>query len=270
VLGHANLLWSADWPGAARRALADAIARLVPFPGQTARTGGTLEEPTVLFLQGAAGDSSARFVRRSQSFAEVDRLGGLFAGQALTALLSAPDNQTTGPVVVRRKTVRVATRARPPLDVVTQQVTQTRSEWDAVRGSQADGSAGERIARTRHEGALAALRMAETGLPPTVELPLTVVAIGNLAWVHVPVELFASLGLRIRAQSPFAHTRLVGYTDGYFGYAPDACAYEGGTYEAGASMFDAQGSELLCQSAVRLVHETAGRALQTGPGRDRT
>src|SRR5665648_120711 len=36
VLGHDNVLWSADWPGAARRALADALARLVPFPGQAA------------------------------------------------------------------------------------------------------------------------------------------------------------------------------------------------------------------------------------------
>ena len=270
VLGHDNVLWSADWPGAARRTLADALARLVPFPGQAAGKVGTLEEPVVLFLQGAAGDSSARFVRRGQSFAEVDRLGGLFAGQALTALLGAQDNPTTGPVVVCRRTVTVPTRAPTPLNVVAERVDQTRAEWDAVQRSQANGSAGERIARTRHEGALAALRMAETGLPPTLDLPLTVVAIGKQAWVHVPVELFASLGLRIRAESPFAHTRVVGYTDGYFGYAPDASAYEGGAYEAGVSMFDAGGSEFLCQSAIGLVHETARRASGAGSGRDAT
>jgi hypothetical protein len=263
VLGHGNLLWSADWPGAARRALAGALAGLAPFPGGTADEDGAADDaaaaPVVLFLQGAAGDSSARFVRRGQTFDEADRLGGLYAAQALTALLDAGDATLDGPVTVARTTVTLPTKGSVSLPVAVAQEAQAWAEWEAVRRTEAEGSPPERLARTRHEGAFAALRMAEQGLPPTLELPLTVVAIGRHAWVHVPVELFASLALRIRADSPFAGTRVVGYTDGYFGYVADAAAHRDGVYEAGVSLVDAGASEQLCDAAIALLQDTAER-----------
>jgi hypothetical protein len=138
-----------------------------------------------------------------------------------------------------------------------------RAAWEAVCREHPAGSPEERIARTRHEGALATLRRAETGLPPSVELPLAVVAVGSSAWVHLPVELFAGLGLRLRDGSPFAATRVVGYTDGYFGYVPDAAAYVDGVYEAGVSLFDAEGGELLCAAALTLLEEAAAAAAAT-------
>ncbi len=52
--GPENLLWSADWPGAARAALAPAV---------------------VGYLQGAAGDVSPRFTRQGRGAAEITRLG---------------------------------------------------------------------------------------------------------------------------------------------------------------------------------------------------
>ncbi len=254
VLGHENLLWSADWPGAARRSLAGALAPLAPFDDGAHEPGPS---PVVLFLQGAAGDSSARFVRRSQTFAEADRLGGLYAAQVQRALLDG-SSAVEGPVRVRRSTVTLPTRSSGPLPVAEERESAARAEWEAVRRTSTEGSPEERIARTRHEGALASLRMARLGLPPSMELPLTVVAVGEHAWVHLPVELFASFGLRIRAASPFATTRIVGYTDGYFGYVPDVAAREAGAYEAGVGLFDAEACEELCRAAIELVQATAG------------
>jgi hypothetical protein len=101
--------------------------------------------------------------------------------------------------------------------------------------------------------------MAGAGLPATVRLPLTVVAIGDLAWLHVPAELFASFGLSIRARSPFAATRVVGYTDDYVGYLADADAHRDGVYEAGVSMFDAAAGDRLCDAAEALLDEAAER-----------
>ena len=49
--------------------------------------------------------------------------------------------------------------------------------------------------------------------------------IGDLAWLHVPVELYTSFAQRIRDLSPFPVTRVVGYTDGYFGYVADEAAH---------------------------------------------
>jgi hypothetical protein len=102
--------------------------------------------------------------------------------------------------------------------------------------------------------------MAEAGLPATFELPLTVVALGGRAWVHLPVELFASFALRIRAASPFAATRVIGYTDGYLGYVADAEAHRDGVYEAGVSLFDPDASERLCDAAIALLRRTADQA----------
>jgi hypothetical protein len=259
VLGHENLLWSADWPGAARRALSGALSALTPFDGGTAAAEAAeaaAVPPVVLFLQGAAGDSSARFVRRSQTFAEADRLGGLYAAQVQRALLEG-SGPVEGPVRVRRSTVTLATRSSGPLPVAQEREAAARAEWEAVRRTGAEGSPEERIARTRHEGTLASLRMAELGLPPSMQLPMSVVAVGEHAWVHLPVELFASYGLRIREASPFATTRIVGYTDGYFGYVPDADARAAGAYEAGVGLFDTDACEQLCRAAIELVRETA-------------
>lgn len=259
VLGHDNLLWSADWPGAARRALAGALADLVPFPGEE---GGKTPAgpPVVLFLQGVAGDSSARFVRRSQTFHEADRLGGLFAAQALSALLDASARELAGPLVVGRSTVTLATKTSTPLSVAVEREQRARVEWEATRRTAIEASPAERIARTRYEGACLDRRMAEADLSPTLELPLTVVALGGQAWVHVPVELFASFALWIKSASPFAGTRIVGYTDGYFGYVADAAAHRDGVYEAAVSLFDAEAGEQLCEAVVALLRETAERA----------
>ena len=252
VLGHDNLLWSADWPGAARRALSGALQELRPFGG------GPLagEAPPVLFLQGAAGDSSARFVRRGQTFAEADRLGGLLAAQSLTALLDGA-TEIDGPVAVRRTSVTLPSKPTLPPDAAREREEQARQGWEAVRRTDPDGSPAERLARTRYEGAWVDRAMAETTLPATFELPLTVVAVGRHAWVHLPVELFASFGLRIRAESPFEATRVVGYTDGYFGYLADEAAHRDGSYEAGASFFDAEAGDALSDAAIGLAREAA-------------
>jgi hypothetical protein len=252
VLGHDNLLWSADWPGATRRGLAGALHELRPFGG----TAAADEPPAVLFLQGAAGDSSARFVRRGQTFEEADRLGGLLAGQALTALLDTA-TELRGPVTVRRTTVTLPSKPVLAPDVARQREEQARSAWEDVRRSEDEGSPAERLARTRFEGAAADRAMAESGLPASFDLPLTAVAVGGHAWVHLPVELFATYGLRIRAAAPVDATRVVGYTDGYFGYVADAAAHRDGVYEAAVSLFDPDAGDRLCAAAIDLVRETA-------------
>jgi hypothetical protein len=159
--------------------------------------------------------------------------------------------------VVRRTTATLPTRRDGSVPDARATEQEAREAWAAVGREHPAGSPPERIARTRHEGALAALRRAETGLPPTIELPITVVAVGGHAWVHLPVELFASLGARLRDASPFEATRVVGYTDGYLGYVPDAAAYADGVYEAGVSLVDAEGGRQLCAAAQAVLEEAA-------------
>ena len=87
--------------------------------------------------------------------------------------------------------------------------------------------------------------LADAGIPSSLDLPIAVVAVGDAAWVHLPVELFASFGLAIRERSPFPWTRVIGYTNGYYGYVADEAAHRDGVYEASASRFDAAGGQIL-------------------------
>jgi hypothetical protein len=250
VLGHENLLWSADYPGAMRRSLTASLA------GQ-----GKLRTPVIAFLQGAAGDASPRFVRRAQTFDEADRLGGLLAAASLRALLQGQPMEPAGIDVVR-DVVNVQTRSLPSPAQAQTRVRETEQVWNEVREKEGPG-AQERIARTRYEGALMTARMVEFGIPPLVEMPLAAVVIGSCAWVHLPVELFASLGLDIRGRSPFPWTRVIGYTDGYFGYVADGPAFEAQVYEAASSMFDASAGETLRDAALALL----GRVAKDGGSR---
>jgi hypothetical protein len=99
--------------------------------------------------------------------------------------------------------------------------------------------------------------LTEAGLPPSVQARISTVRIGDHAWVHLPVELFASFGLAIRRSSPVGWTRVVGYTDGYLGYVADEAAHRIGVYEAYGSMFDPAGGELLTDEAIALLRAFA-------------
>lgn len=279
VLGHDNRRWSADWPGAARRTLAASLRDRAPFApqdrGRSSYDGAALPSgrptdertPVVAYLQGAAGDSSPRFVRRSQTPAEVDRIGGLFAAQALQVILRADDWGDEEPVVaIRRRRVQIRTRELHDPLVLAARVAAAEQEWRAAASQAGTGTPTERIARTRHEGALTAASLAEAGLPPWLDLPVSVVVIGHDAWLHVPVELFSSHAAEIRARSPFRHTRVIGYADGYFGYVADAEAHRLETYEAASSLFDAAGARTLVDASIALLTQSYG---ELWPGRDR-
>lgn len=66
-------------------------------------------------------------------------------------------------------------------------------------------------------------------LTETVELQA--IAIGNVAIVGFPVELFTAFGRRVKAESPFASTIVATLANGWHGYAPTLEAFERGGYE---------------------------------------
>lgn len=230
VLGPENLGYSADWPGATRRALAAALG-----PGVV-----------VGFLQGAAGDVSPRFVRRARDASELARLGGLLAEPVLRALPSARPLPSRVPRL-SRSTATVPVRRLPSAAESARALAEARAAVAALPDPSAPSA---RAAQTRLEGAQTLERLRAADLPAALDMPLSVVTLGeDHAWLHLPVELFASLGLRLRAASPRQETRVIGYTDGYFGYVPDREGVTSGCYEALTSYLTAEGAEALVAAA---------------------
>jgi hypothetical protein len=228
--GPDNLLWSADWPGAARTALAGS------------------DDVVVGYLQGAAGDVSPRFTRQGRGAAEVERLGGLLAAQVGDALTKPGLELPSVAPTIRRTTARLKVRDLP-----------SPAEAAAIVASAEAGIGGglddpaDRIAQTRLDGARGQALMAAAALPSELALQLSVITLGDVAWVNLPVELFALHGRRLQAASPYPVTRVIGYTDGYFGYVVDPEAVAAGVYEALITYFDQSTTDELLATASALL-----------------
>lgn len=68
-------------------------------------------------------------------------------------------------------------------------------------------------------------------LPEAQDLEVQVLAIGDLALVGLPGEIFVEIGLGLKQGSPFATTAVTGLTNGAAGYIPTSTAFDQGGYE---------------------------------------
>ena len=92
----------------------------------------------------------------------------------------------------------------------------------------------------------------------TFETWLHAIRLGEIAIVGVPGEMFASLGLQIRRQSPFRHTIVVGLANDEVGYIPDREGYSLGGYQTwvcGHSQLEPGTGEAMVQEALSLLEE---------------
>lgn len=244
ILGADSRLVSADFPGALRRALR-------ALPHARARSA------EILYLNGAAGDISTRYSRRGQDMAEVERVGAGLATAAAAALLDA--QPVEGPIRYGRERVELTPRplgreARVP------RATHHLLGREPV-------AAERRQVETRAQGAALLERLREIGTGPIrATFDVEAWALGDVALVSVPGELFASLGASIVATSTSTSPTLVlGYANGYVGYLPDRAAYANGTYEALASPFGADAGERVARVSCDLVRRTrAGSTVGAG------
>ncbi|MCC7129495.1 MAG: hypothetical protein B6D39_07180 [Anaerolineae bacterium UTCFX2] len=235
VLGPDNLALSADYPGAARAEL----KKIYP---------GTI----FLFTNGATGDVSTRFDRRGQGFDEVERIGGILAGEVLKQMQLVnpiPEAALSG----RISPVKLALRPLPSLEDAQSQLNQLQTELDNMR--QAKRPHGEiRKAVTKVEGAQVQLaRIQENSGAAFVDTQVQVLRIEPLAFLTIPGEPFASTVLAIKAESPANPTVVVSYANDYRGYLPDAASITAETYEALTSPFDETAASQLTQAAMALL-----------------
>jgi neutral ceramidase len=90
-----------------------------------------------------------------------------------------------------------------------------------------------------------------------IDAHLSVARIGPLGLLGLPVELFTSIGERIRAASPLSTTLIVTLCDGKLGYLPDAGAYAEGGYEVLTTPFAPGADDVLVEAAVALLNQIA-------------
>jgi hypothetical protein len=89
-----------------------------------------------------------------------------------------------------------------------------------------------------------------------LEGEVQVITLGDaLAWVSLPGEIFAQLGLDLKLDSPFPQTMIATLANGSLGYIPNRRAYSQGNYEVVSARCAAGSGELLVQAAVEMLKE---------------
>jgi neutral ceramidase len=100
------------------------------------------------------------------------------------------------------------------------------------------------------------------GIGETLPVDVTVIALGRDAGiVCLPGEVFVNLGLAIKQASPFRTTLVIELSNCVETiYIPHRAAYAGGSYEVTNSTTAPGSGEMLVETAVQLLRETAQRA----------
>ncbi len=89
-------------------------------------------------------------------------------------------------------------------------------------------------------------------MPATGELELNAFRIGDMGFVTSTNEVFSTVGIHVRANSPFATTFIL---TGNHQYLPCAAAYDYRSYEADTSMFAKGTAEKIADKLVEMLHE---------------
>jgi neutral ceramidase len=251
VLGPANLLFSADWPGFARSHVEAA------FPGATA-----------IFLQGCCGDintghsphaSMALNAIEGRTFERAALLGQLVADVVLNV---ARDIQPVEDARLAASSVETPMKFSPPLSRPELELLRAQSERERQHDQRPDRAV---VLRAQQ---LWAQRAIHHEFPPAPTAVLTAIAVGELDIVTLPGEPFVGLALELRARLADRALLVVGYANGVPGYVPyPPDEYRYGGYEVReAHFFYEQGQCFAADCGPELVDAAAAAVLALPSG----
>jgi len=236
LLGPENLLFSADWVG---RGLA-AVDR--QWKG------------TSIFINGAAGDVSTRFVRKSRGQQELDTYAGIFSDAVGRALAGSVDLSKAG-IEVTTTQVPVSYRELPGQDQAQRALTAVERLISKSR-ERGEGPGEIRRLESIREAAIVSLMFTAGGgfekifgtRPMTA--PITLVRVGSAGMIFFPGEVMSETAISLKAGANGALS-VCGYANDYFGYFSRG----GDTYEASMTLLSPDSIERIMDAARRLIAE---------------
>ncbi|MBA2353957.1 MAG: neutral/alkaline non-lysosomal ceramidase N-terminal domain-containing protein [Acidobacteria bacterium] len=94
-----------------------------------------------------------------------------------------------------------------------------------------------------------------TGAPPTLDVMLQAFLVGDLAITTFPFEVFAEIGLEIKAKSPFAQTFTTSLANGSEGYLPTSRQHGFGGYETwlGTSRVEPDAARMMTNALLEML-----------------
>jgi hypothetical protein len=240
VLGPDNLLVSADWIGAMRPRVEEALGGLT------------------LFLQGAAGDLNPDHEwGAGDPWEAVRSLGERVADQAIAACDGGLRRLAGIPLGMTRQEVWLPLEAKAttptPLPAYRRVLTEFVGLPFAVRFI-VDLLLDHRYPwRSRVE--------AREGVWH-VPMRVNAVRAGDLGLVTCAAETLTRIGMAVKARSPAQHTMFASVSDGCIGYLPTAEAHAQGGYEVDVAPFFYRYPARLAVECAQIATDAAGQALR--------
>jgi hypothetical protein len=258
AMGH-DPVYSADYPGVLTETL-------------EARHGGVFG-----FLLGAAGDTSTPDPTSRDAESGFGRSHTLAMGEALAAKADeaiATGREVTGsPIRVATTRLRIAQR-RPTaeqVELARWYLEERPPDLDELAftrrlyGHDYTFNDGKQVGNERHARELLAMWEWQRSQPAeqlVEDVEIQVIALGDVAIVAFPVELFTAFGRRVKSASPFAATFIATLANGWHGYAPTLEAFSRGGYEprfAYPSRLVPEAGDWMTDAAISLLVSLAER-----------
>ena len=136
------------------------------------------------------------------------------------------------PLVTDDKAIRIDGRSRMHI-TSRRKATRAQKEW--AQKTLEDMNAGKNV--HKREQLLVDMYLNEDpSIPDIMDIEIQVLQIGPWAIVGLPGEIYSDIGLKIKANSPFANTVVVELANGYRGYMSPDLIQRAGNYEGIYSM----------------------------------
>lgn len=226
-------LVSADYPGTAAHIIQNAMG----------------SHGICAFLQGSAGDINPIY-DDSRDFNDVEMYGMILAGEVIKLIAKLRyrnRDAMSDKLSSASEVVKLPSRNLPEIE-------QFINAYNKALEEAKDERLKEQALRMANYYS-EIIRRIERGTEPILA-ELQVFRIGELAIIAIPGELFVSLGLQIKCESPAQHTLISETTNGWIGYIVSPGSYQEGGYEVQPgpwSMTDERGSEIVVKTALDLV-----------------
>jgi len=213
VLGHNNLYISAD------------------YPGSYVRKYEAYTHSKALFFNGACGNINPLtpgtnldkvYDRSVGKFKDVDWMGEILARESVKIIKRAGEEEIKD-FSFKTKIIKLSIQDIPPIQ-------ELEDELDKVQKDISKNDSPE--ARFKLFKARKALQLAKSLQGKKyIEASTSALRINDKAIVFLPSEVFVEIQMKIKEQSPYSFTMVIGYANGYFGYIPTTEAYDEGGYE---------------------------------------
>lgn len=199
------------------------------WPGVMLDRVSSLSNGPAMFVNGACGDVGPRYnVMQSDicralagdGIESVKEVGYLAAGDAIRGYWRVEEFITDVPVKACNSNIRINVKPLPPMQEVEEKLVELEIHKDGWGLQKCFHDYWKRVEQAHKQSAV-----------DVADVQSQVIAIGELAFITLPGEVFSSISMRIREGSKFKYSLISGNCNDYLGYIPDAKGRKIGGYE---------------------------------------